>query len=245
MRPVAKPTFDEVVQSFHRAPDRRRAVELFEEWLSSTNPSVIELHAFCRMAMVDEVVRSGIAALRENKPKIVDLVLEGFANPEFPRVGEAPPSAESLDLLWVEYFVTGSLAAVQRIVGVLDEPDLVRTKLAEWLTRTRAGLFGRMRIERFVPVFARCAFPVELESTTIGGPLDLDLSVALAARAGKLKFTELPVPLANEELLRIAAKSAAVWSLRAIATTHPEIAQLCEAESQRTGGAGRLLLRAA
>lgn len=238
-----KRTFDEVVQSFHHSPDRGRAVELFDEWLSSTSPTVNELHAFCRMAMVDEAVRSGFAALREKKPAVVDMVLRGFDDGEFPRVGAEPPSAESLDLLWIEFFVTGSLVPVQRIVAVLDEPDVVRRKLAAWLKETRAGLFGRTRIERFLPVFARAAFPVDVESATIDGPVDLDLSVALAARAGKLKFAELPVPLTTEELLRLAAKSAAVWSLRAVAGTHPAIAQVCQVESQRVGGAGRLLLR--
>jgi hypothetical protein len=180
---AGRPTFDAVVQSFHHAPDRRGAVELFDEWLSSPNPTVGELHAFCRMAMVDEALRSGFAALREKKPAVVDLVLEGFADPQFPRVGGGPLSGEALDLLWIEFFVTGSLTPVLRIVEVLDEPDIVRAKLAAWLTKTRSGFLGRMRVERLAPLFARCAFPVDLESATIAGPVDLDLSVAFAARA--------------------------------------------------------------
>jgi hypothetical protein len=76
----------------------------------------------------------------------------------------------------------------------------------------------------------------------IDGPLDVDLSVALATRAGQIKFVELPVPLSDAEAIRIAAKSAAVWSLRANAAEHPPVAQLCERESTKEGGAARLLL---
>ena len=133
----------------------------------------------------------------------------------------------------------GNLAPVLRIVGVLDEPDLVRAKLAQWLREMGTGFFGKRTLGRFAPVFARCMIPVRLEARAIDGPLDVDLSVALAARAGKLKFAELPVPLSGAELLRIAAKSAAVWSLRANAAVHVRVAELCEIEATKQGGAAR------
>lgn len=69
----------------------------------------------------------------------------------------------------------------------------------------------------------------------------MDLSIALAAKAGKLKFVELPVPISETEALRIATKSAAVWSLRAN-SIHEPIAQLCEVEAKKQGGASRVLL---
>jgi hypothetical protein len=66
--------------------------------------------------------------------------------------------------------------------------------------------------------------------------------VALAARAGQLKFSELPVPLSQAEASRIAAKSAAVWSLQVNSEVHAPVARLCELEATRPGGAARLLL---
>jgi hypothetical protein len=157
-------------------------------------------------------------------------------------VGEGPPTPEELDLLWVTFFVTGDLAPVLRLVGVLDEPDLVRAKLSDWLRETGDGFFGKRKLARFVPVFARCAIPVRVDALEIGGPLDLDVSVALAARAGQLKFTELPVPISRAEALRIAAKSAAVWSLRVNAAAHAPVARVCALEATKPGGAARLLL---
>ena len=95
---------------------------------------------------------------------------------------------------------------------------------------------------RYLPLFARCSFPIRFEESSIDGPLDLDLGIALSAKAGQLKFAELPIELSPSELVRIAAKSAAVWSLRALAATHPLVAQLCVEASTTAGGAGRLHL---
>jgi len=102
--------------------------------------------------------------------------------------------------------------------------------------------FGKRRFAKFLPVFARCVIPVEFETSSIGGPLDVDVSLGLGARTGKLKFAELPIQLSQDELLRLAARCAAVWSLRANAITHPLVAQVCLEEASRPGGAARLLL---
>ncbi len=72
-----------------------------------------------------------------------------------------------MDLLWVEFFITGNLAPVPRVVGVLDEPDVVRAQLTAWLRETGTGFFGRRKVEKFVPVFARCAILVQLEAMAL------------------------------------------------------------------------------
>ena len=206
---------DDLVQSFYRKPDVARAVRAFEGWLRSGESNLGDLHAFTWMAQVAGDVRAAFESVRSTRPRMVDAVLRGFSDPTFPRVAEGPPRIEDLDLLWVEFFITGSLAPVLRIIGVLDEPDVVRAKLSEWLKETGRGFFGKRTLARFLPVLARCAIPIRLQSLDIGGPLDVDLSVALTAKAGQLKFAELPVELSQAELLRIVAKSAAIWSLRA------------------------------
>lgn len=238
----ASEELNEIVQSFYREPDAPRAVRAFEAWLRSGQPSVVSLHAFTRMAMISTEVRAGVEGLRPVQPGLVEAVLRGFGAPTFPRVGDGPPDPEEMDLLWVEFFTTGDLAPVLRIIGILDEPDVVRAKLSQWLRETSVGFFGKRKVARFVPVFARCMIPVRLESMDIDGPLDVDLSVALAAKARKLKFAELPVPISEAEALRIAAKSAAIWSLRANAAGHPSVARLCALEATKQGGAARLHL---
>ena len=76
----------------------------------------------------------------------------------------------------------------------------------------------------------------------IDGLVDLDLHVALLARSGNLKFDDLPVHLSSEELLRLAMKSAALWSLKSFAQRNQIVARLCHEESKKPGGAARLRL---
>lgn len=233
---------NDVMQTFYRKPDAARALRAFETWLRSGPPDIVALHAFTRMAMVSGEVRTGIEVLSSVQPRLVEAVLRGFDDPNFPRVGDGPPTPDEMDLLWVEFFTTGNLAPLLRIVAILDEPDVVRAKLTQWLRETGTSFFGKRKLASFVPVLARCMIPVRLESMDVGGPLDVDLGVALAARAGQLKFSELPVPLSQAELIRIAAKSCAVWSLKANAEVHAPVARLCELEAAKQGGAARLLL---
>lgn len=234
--------FDAVLQSFYRQPDVPRALRAFEGWLRAAELNVIVLHGFTRMAMVSAEVRSGIEVRRELHPRVVDAVLRGFADPAFPRVGARPQTGDELDMLWVEFFVTGNLAPVLRIVGVLDEPDAVRAKVTQWLQQTGSGFLGKWRVSRYEDVLARAKIPARFDTLTVDGPGDLDVGVALAAKAANLKFAELPVSLTQEELLLLAAKSAAVWSLQANANTHAPIAELCRAEAGKPGGAARRLL---
>src|SRR3954451_9232591 len=136
---------NDVLQAFYRKPDAARAVRAFEACLRSGQPGIVALHAFTRMAMVSGEVRAGIEALRPVQPQLVEAVLRGFDDPNFPRVGDGPPMPDEMDLLWVEFFVTGNLAPLSRIIGVLDEPDVVRTKLTHWLLETGTRFFGKRK----------------------------------------------------------------------------------------------------
>lgn len=233
---------DQAIQNFYRAPEPGPLLAAVDGFLAAPTPSLIVVAALARMAMVSPEVRRGLEARRSVQPRFIDAVLRGFDDPQFPRVGDGPPSPEELDLLWVEFFVTGASAPLLRVVGVLDEPDLVRAKLEAWLRELGTGFFARRTFERFAPVFERCAFPVRFADSRVDGPVDLDLSVALTARAGKLKFAELPFPLTAPELVRIAAKSAAVWSLRDLSTRHERVAAVCREAARAPGGAARRLL---
>lgn len=131
---------------------------------------------------------------------------------------------------------------MRRIVAVLDEPDLVRERLTSWLQHIGIGPEGGTEFMKYLPLFQRVAFPIVFSESRVDGPVDLDLTVAITARNGQLQFTELPFELTKPEQIRIAAKGAAVWSLRGIGARHEVIAQVCAEESTKPGGAARLLL---
>lgn len=87
--------------------------------------------------------------------------------------------------------------------------------------------------------FIRWGVPIDYERCRIDEPLDMDLQVALLAQRHQLKFDELPVRLQEAEVVQLAMKSAAVWSLRSFARDHPVVARLCAVEATKPGGAAR------
>ena len=149
---------------------------------------------------------------------------------------------EILDSLWAEFKKSGNVAAVLRIVSVLDWEDRVRNRLDSWLREIRPEMWAVAPYRDYRQLLIRCYFPIDYDKRSIGGPLDLDLHVALLARKGKLKFAELPVSLSTQELVRLTIKSAALWSLLSMAQQNTVVALLCEQESKNSGGAARLHL---
>jgi hypothetical protein len=146
-------------------------------------------------------------------------------------------SPEVLDQLWSHFGETGDLAAVRRMVSVLDGKDVVRERLQTWLAKTHNWAESPDREYR--QLLIRCTFPIDYERRFIDGPVDLDLHVALLARSGELKFDELPINLSPQDVIRLAMKSAALWSIRSFAEQNQLVARLCKEESLKPGGAAR------
>jgi hypothetical protein len=147
-----------------------------------------------------------------------------------------------LDRLWAEFIDTGNVAAVLRVVSVLDWEDRVRTRLQSWLSAIRPEMWTRAPFKDYQQLLIRCSFPINYDLRSIDGPVDLDVHVALLARHGDLKFADLPVALSSQELLSLSMKSASLWSLLAMAKQHQVVANVCDQEAKKSGGAARLLL---
>ncbi len=235
-------SLDEIAQNFYRSRDVTGLDAALEGFFAAPTPNLALLHLLARMVRLSPEALAAVERFRAREPRFVEAVVRGFDDPTFPRVGEGPPSAEELDLLWSEFFATGERAPVLRIVAVLDEPDVTRERLSRWLQELGTGFFGKRTFQKYLEVFARCHFPIDVETRRIDGPVDLDISVGLTARAGQLKFAELPFPLSQDELLRLATKCTAVWSLKDLAKRHERLFEWCLEEARRPGGAGRLLL---
>jgi hypothetical protein len=74
---------------------------------------------------------------------------------------------------------------------------------------------------------------------TILTDADLDcLCFSIAERRFPI-FKHLPFTLPQEDLIALATKGSALWSLRLNATEHARVAEICRAEKDRPGGAAR------
>lgn len=232
--------------SFYRNPDPADAALAFEYAIKTQVDEPLTMYALSRIAMLDHPAQVAFERLRWNHPADADLaarVLSGPTQPAFPDVLTMPiDRPRVLDLLWMEFGVTGSRDPVMRVVSVLDWDDVARARLEDWLTAHSDADWHDPPLDAYQRLFVRCGFPIDYQARLIRSPLDIDLHVALLAAAGKLKFDALPVALSQDELIRLSMKSAAVWSLRTFAQSHPIVADICVREAARPGGAARAQL---
>jgi hypothetical protein len=240
---------DRALNNFYRDPNPVEAALALEHAMKTGLIAQVPIfYGFARIAATSAAARTAFERLRAlggKSSEVVDTLLAAPAHPEFPQPLAMPiEHPEVLDLLWAEFGVSGDLTCVMRVVSVLDWEDVVRLRLQEWLEGTGGVDWEQAPYRDYRQTFLRCVFPINYESRTIDGPVDLDLHAALLARNGELKFAALPIELALPELLHLAMKSAALWSLRCFARTHAEVARLCSDEAEKPGGAGRAHLNA-
>jgi len=160
-------------------------------------------------------------------------------------------TALDLDLLWAEFLVTGRTTSVERIIDVLEWPDLLRQRV-EFSLRL-PGLvrligsslpwLGRSRLSLSTGVVRRLGIEVDRQQQVVQTPEDLDCRFwAPAGSRGEEVWSLLIPHLSKPEQKRVATKVAARWSLGANAIEHPRVLETCEAESATRGGRARLAL---
>ena len=153
-----------------------------------------------------------------------------------------------LDLLWMEFLVTGNRDAVVRIIEVLEWPDLLRGRLQQWLvfTTMRGPLSWRER-RRVLALRDAAGLSIDLDQGKITTPEDLDCRCFLQGvqtnpeRAKRLRKL-LPFSLSEEELLHWGVKGTAKWSLWSNAAQHLAVMEVCVEETRSTSLRARLSL---
>lgn len=202
---------------------------------------------FARIAATYPAARSAFEKMRNgdaDRVRLMRHIIAGGDDPDFPNAATIEiDSPEMLDMMWMEFGVTGDAAPVLRVISVLDREDNVRRRLSEWLAAVPHGRWNASPYREYRESLVRWSLPIDYERGSIDAPLDLDLQVALLAQHGQLKFDQLPVKLPQGELVQLAMKSAAVWSLRGFAQDHAVVARLCAAEAVKPGGAARAHLQ--
>ena len=144
-----------------------------------------------------------------------------------------------LDLLWAEFFATGARAPIDRLVGLLDGPDVVRAHLERWLAE-RSWFGGGQRRAR-ATALAAVGLEVDLDARAIRRDGDLDLWAWRAAEARTQVFPPLDLP--HADVMAVALKGTVLWSLRLNARDHAPVAEVCQAAVDAPGGEGRRRLR--
>lgn len=244
--------FIEVTSGYYRSPDPRQAALAFRCLLDlfvEAGPENLArfgslIFLFSRISQVSEEAHAALGAVVDEHagplPPIARHIVEARGDATFPKLAELEVERpEHVDLLWAEFFVTGSPDVVVRIASLLDEPDLVRRHLERWLGER--SWFGGAKRRAKADALRELGLDVDLETRAIRSEGDLDcLSFSIAER--KLPIFQ-HLALSPQDLIALSVKAAALWSLRLNAVHHEIVAACCRAEAERPGGPARRLLR--
>lgn len=178
------------------------------------------------------------AAVREQIDHISQKWQPGFIRP----LEHPAESAADLDLLWCEFRATGNLAAVLRIIDVLEQTDIVREKLGAWLRESPR----KVVVDLCKELFREASILCDSELGEVLSPQDLDSHCMMEdLNISKPQFDKLSVllPFAiSEDAQRSVIKPSAKWSLASHAMKFPQILELCRSESGKRTGRCRLAL---
>ena len=240
--------FGVVTSGYYRHPDVDDATRALRHWLTMLAGAdeeqlarmVVLLYLFGGISQRSEEARAAFAPLLQGYTGPHAPVAQRLLDPALPDVLRVPlERPETLDLLWAEFFVTGEPAAVERIFTALDDVDHVRRRLDAWLAEK--ALFGKAKRRETAAALASAGLVVDLERRVIVSAGDLDcLCFAIAEKRVPI-FKLLPFELPPAELMRLATKASAVWSLRLNARDHERAAAIVAAQAQRAGGPARRL----
>jgi len=247
-----KDAFELVTTGFYRGVDPKLVGPAIRHWLGLLAAAdevqlgrlMVLFYLFGRIAQVSEPARLELAPLLRaytgRNPEVPHGLLGVSSTSKFPSALDLPiERPETLDMLWAEFFVTGTPAAIVRLFNPLDGEDRVRTRLGEWLRE--ASFFGGRKRKATVATLATHGLLVDLDAKRILTSGDLDC-VAFSIAERKIPiFRLLPFELSPAELTALGVKASALWSLRLNAKTHEVVADICRSEAAKPGGPARKL----
>ncbi len=248
--------FSAVVEHYYEHPEPGRVVDALE-WVGTVarpEDAVGVVYFFARVGMSNPGILKGFRGLLERGPteageftRAVLRLLEGrgtkaallsairesvgeetralqasLAKLSGPSTAKADPPVVArieMDCTWGEFYLTGDPRTVLPIIYVLGWPDLLGAKLGEWKRAHSAGRAARLVRALRERDFDPSSEDLDLSATTLCMTPSPDRFAAVC-RA-------LPFPLASADLQYIAAKTAALWSVRSHAESHARIRRLC------------------
>lgn len=242
---------------YYETPSHAAVLELLrhlatgEQVMSLPNPDEVA-YDFIRLGQLEPAIVEGYrheAASAEGVgQEFIHFILHKLETEPPPDPLSVPiQTPHDLDHHWVEFFLTGAEAPVVRLIEVLEWPDLVRTRLEAWLLEKPSLFdFSRKGVAEHLERVAGIRCDLEARAVMTQGDLDchcLQDGIRRRTReAIQQTLTALPFKLAPEELLRVAMKASALWSIGSNAQQHRKVLELCTREVGRRTGTTRQAL---
>jgi hypothetical protein len=163
-------------------------------------------------------------------------------------------SSFDLNLLWIEFQITGNKEPVRRIIQTLDWRDVIRENLRDWLSMNLPkwadpywGWSEKRNRRAFDRLGELADIECDIERAEIRTLEDLDCICSLErGHWSPERFTKiqsaLPFDLSAEELSHIAVKATAKWLLESNAANHELVLETCEEQGTVKEGRAELAL---
>jgi hypothetical protein len=142
--------------------------------------------------------------------------------------------ASDLDMLWAEFMATGNAKAVERVIEVLERPDVTRRHFEQYLASKTVG-----RDDEVVAAIRNNLWVLtDTEAGKIISRKDLDISLSIFSIRPEhpresLTFINEALRMKADDLYKAALKGSAMWSLLSNAADHPRVLEICT-ESARS-----------
>lgn len=227
----------------------RRYEDLFERTSAGGRSFIIKIFQVCGDERVKDYL---VAKLKDRKfmgqkDEILKAVGEGIPL-KFNLLDREIKAANDIDFLWAEFFITGDEKAVRKIIDVLDWLDRIRHKLEAYLTSSVKSDDK----QKIMDIFAKeYSIKFKVLNNEIETKDDLDIIISTKLQEGGIKsepFQEIKKALAltDDDILYMAIKGVANWSLNSNARQHKKVFEICDNEiSSRSGSAKIGLLKIA
>lgn len=152
-----------------------------------------------------------------------------------------------LDFLWAEFFVTGDKEPIVKIIDTLGWPDRFKSRLQEWRAKKHSDNEKRI-LDNMLN--RRMQMNVDLDRMYMKGTADLDclFSAQLQFHSSdkkqrdSIKKIRKIMNISDEDILYMAVKGAAMWSLQSNAQQHQKVLKYCRQEFERRSDKSKIEL---
>jgi len=200
-------------------------------FVAVTQPGKLFLLTCLQICGDQETVKQIKAWQRDAKnsdlKKALETARHAVSNPKRSLPRDRPPRFPTeLDLLWVDFLVTGEYPPVARILDVLDRQDRLRVKIETWLKNN-----GDKRCELLKPLRKLGLLQPKTLDKLIQEDLALTLVVDKKGKirdyGGSMRQLQPILQLSEDEWTEaLLLKAVASWSMQSNMEQHPRLCEL-------------------
>lgn len=219
--------------------------QIFENTSHEGRIYILKILQICGNSQVEKFLTSRLSdsEFAMEKPAISKALEEGI-----PKQQKIVPlenrTGRDLDMFWTEFLITGDKKSVSHIIDTLGIHDRIRSKLEKYLSEAPAK-----EKKDFTSLLKNeLGIYCDLSNNSIKINHDLDMHIAMFLKyqskdkPGVFREIMNSLKLEDDDIMYLADKSSAQWSLESNSGQHEKVLQVCEKEVEIRKGKTKIAL---